>query len=192
LKPEVLLAYRMNGDVLPIAHGFPLRLLVPGWYGMASVKWLTRIIVMDKAFQGFYQTTSYSIFERRNGLPTMVPITELSVKSAIARPALMEAVPANSTYKMHGAAWTGDSEVTKVEISTDAGKTWTGAKLRDKHVPFAWRLWEYEWKTPGEAGRYTVMSRATDKKGRAQPMERNADLGTYMISHVVPIDVMVR
>jgi DMSO/TMAO reductase YedYZ molybdopterin-dependent catalytic subunit len=192
LKPEVLLAYRMNGDVLPIAHGFPLRLVVPGWYGMASVKWLTRIVVMDKPFQGFYQTTSYSIFERRNGLPTMVPITELSVKSAIARPALMEAVPANSTYKMHGAAWTGDSEVTKVEISTDAGKTWTGAKLRGKHVPFAWRLWDYEWKTPGEVGRYTVMCRATDKKGRKQPMERNADLGTYMISHVVPIDVMVR
>jgi DMSO/TMAO reductase YedYZ molybdopterin-dependent catalytic subunit len=192
IKPEVLLAYRMNREALPSAHGFPLRLLVPGWYGMASVKWLTRIIVMDKPFQGLYQTTFYSVFERRNGLPTMIPVAELNVKSAIARPALMEAVPASSTYKMHGAAWTGDSEVTSVEISTDAGKKWSEAKLRDTHVPYTWRFWEYEWKTPGEAGRYTVMSRSTDKRGRTQPMERNADLGSYMISHVLPIDVVVR
>jgi DMSO/TMAO reductase YedYZ molybdopterin-dependent catalytic subunit len=192
IKPEVLLAYRMNDEALPISHGYPLRLIVPGWYGMASVKWLTRIVAMDKPFQGFYQTTSYSIFERRNGLPTMVPLTEISVKSEIARPAMYEVVSANTTYKMHGAAWSGESEVTKVEVSTDGGKTWAEAKLKNKHVPFAWRLWEQDWKTPKEIGRFTCMSRATDKKGRTQPMERNPDLGSYAISHVLPIDVMVR
>jgi DMSO/TMAO reductase YedYZ molybdopterin-dependent catalytic subunit len=191
-KPEVLLAHGMNDAVLPIAHGYPLRLVVPGWYAMASIKWLTRIVVMDKPFQGFYQTTFYTVFQRRNGLPTMVPVTELSVKSAIARPAMFETVPANSAYKMHGAAWTGDSEVTKVEISTNAGRTWSEAKLQDRQVPYAWRFWEYDWKTPVEIGRYTVMSRATDKKGRTQPMERSVDLGSYMICHVLPIDVMVR
>jgi DMSO/TMAO reductase YedYZ molybdopterin-dependent catalytic subunit len=191
-KPEVLLAYRMNDEALPVSHGFPLRLIVPGWYGMASVKWLTRIIAMDKPFHGFFQTTSYSIFDRRNGLPTMIPLTEFKVKSEIARPALYEVVPANSAYRVHGAAWTGESEVTKVEVSADGGKIWSDAKLNDKHVPFAWRLWEYEWKTPKETSRITVMSRATDAKGRTQPMERSADLGSYAISHVLPMEVVVR
>ena len=85
-KPEVLLAHKMNGDDLPAAHGFPVRAVVPGWYGMASVKWLTRIVVADRPFQGYFQSLSYTSFERVNGLPSMVPVTELEVKAEVARP----------------------------------------------------------------------------------------------------------
>ena len=152
----------------------------------------TRVVAMDKPFHGFYETTFYTIFERRNGLPTMTPLTEVNVKAQIARPAMYEVVRANSAYNMHGAAWVGDSEVTKVEVSTDAGKNWSEAKLIDKHVPFAWRFWEFEWKTPKETGRYTIMARATDKNGRSQPMERDPDRGSYAISHALPVDVTVR
>jgi DMSO/TMAO reductase YedYZ molybdopterin-dependent catalytic subunit len=138
-KPEVLLAYKMNGADLPASHGFPVRLVVPGWYGMASVKWLSRLIVADRPFQGFFQTLAYSYFERRDRLPTLVPTTELQVKAQIARPARAEVVPAGRVYRMHGSAWTGESEVAKVEVSTDGGTTWAEAKLLDKSVPFAWR-----------------------------------------------------
>ncbi len=93
-KPEVLLAHKMNGEDLPAAHGFPVRALVPGWYGMASVKWLTRIVVTDRPFQGYFQSLSYTSFERVNGLPSMVPVTELEVKAEVARPMRGEVVQA--------------------------------------------------------------------------------------------------
>src|SRR5205807_6613653 len=95
-KAEVLLAYKMNGADLPASHGFPVRLLVPGWYGMASVKWLKRIVVADRPFSGFFQTMAYSYFERRDGLPTLVPTTEINVTAEIARPARPAAVRAGS------------------------------------------------------------------------------------------------
>src|SRR5262249_50532504 len=136
-KPEVLLAYRMNGEELPPAHGFPLRAVVPGWYGMASVKWLTRVIVTERPYLGYYQSLDYTTWQRINGLPTLVPITALEVKAEVARPALDEVVAAGSTYRVHGAAWAGESEVAKVEVSGDGGRTWAEAKLLDKAVPFA-------------------------------------------------------
>jgi len=193
---KVLLAYRMNGAELSASHGFPVRALVPGWYGMASVKWLTRIVVTERPFDGFFQSLQYSYFERRNGLPTLVPVTEMQVKAEIARPAMDEAVQANTSYRMHGAAWTGGSDVTKVEVSKNGGLTWAAARLVDNssngRVVDAWRLWEYDWHTPSRPGRYTVMARATDARGRVQPMERDPDRRSYMISHVLPIEIEVR
>jgi DMSO/TMAO reductase YedYZ molybdopterin-dependent catalytic subunit len=191
-KPEALLAWKMNGSELPAAHGFPLRAIVAGWYGMAAVKWLTRIVVTDKPYQGFYQSLDYATWKRVNGLPTLTPVTEMEVKSEIARPAFLEVVKAGSPYRVFGAAWAGESEVAKVECSTDGGKTWADAKLLDKAVPFAWRLWEYEWKVPAQAGRTVVMARATDKRGRTQPKEHSPDKRNYTISHVLPIEVEVR
>ncbi len=186
----------MNGAELSASHGFPVRALVPGWYGMASVKWLTRIVVTERPFDGFFQSLQYSYFERRNGLPTLVPVTEMQVKAEIACPAMDEAVQANTSYRMHGAAWTGGSDVTKVEVSKNGGLTWAAARLVDNpsngRVVDAWRLWEYDWHTPPRPGRYTVMARATDARGRVQPMERDPDRRSYMISHVLPIEVEVR
>ncbi len=191
-KPEVLLAYKMNGADLPASHGFPVRLLVPGWYGMASVKWLHRVVVTDRPFRGFFQTMLYSYYERRDGLLTVVPTTELQVKAEVARPAREEVVGAGATYRVHGAAWTGESEVTKVEVSTDGGKTWAEGKLLDKSVRYAWRLWEHEWRVPEMAGRYTLMVRATDARGRVQPMKHDPDRRNALVNHVLPVEVEVR
>lgn len=189
---DVLLAHTMNGEKLPVSHGFPLRAIVPGWYAMASVKWLRRIIVTGQPFAGYYQSIDYTYWERLGELPTLTPLTEQQVKAEIARPESGETVPANTTVKVQGAAWSSDADITKVEISVDAGTSWQIARLLEGPVKNAWRLWEYDWRTPAQAGNQTIMARATDSRGRTQPFERNADYGTYMINHVLPITVVVR
>jgi Mo-co oxidoreductase dimerisation domain len=115
----------------------------------------------------------------------------MEVKASIARPTAGEVLVAKEESRVHGAAWTGDSEVSKVEVSTDGGGTWQEAKLPGKPIPFAWRLWEYPWK-PAKAGKYTLMARATDKRGRVQPMERDPDRRNYAINFVLPVEVQVR
>ena len=193
LRSDVLLAYEMNGTQLPMAHGFPLRVVVPGWYAMASVKWLTRIVLTDRVFQGYFQTADYTYWDQREGLPIqLLPLAELEVKAQIARPALHEVVPAHSVYRMHGAAWAGESEVIKVEVSTNAGRTWKAAELLSASSRYAWCLWEYRWRTPPRVGRHIVMARATDARGHVQPMHRDPHRGTYIISHVQPIEVDVQ
>ena len=188
---DVLLAFAMNGEPLSAAHGFPLRAIVPGWYGMASVKWLQRLIVTDQAFNGYYQSVDYAYWKRDENGPVLVPLAEMQVKAEIARPANNEVISANSTYDVKGAAWTADGIVTKVEVSCDGGKSWSEATLNGDATENAWRLWEFEWVTPG-SGIYKLMARATDSRGRIQPLERNVDANNYMISHCLPIEVEVR
>jgi DMSO/TMAO reductase YedYZ molybdopterin-dependent catalytic subunit len=190
-RADVLLAYEMNGEKLSATHGFPLRAIVPGWYAMASVKWLRRIIVTEKPFNGFYQSLDYSYWDRSGSLPTLAPLTEQQTKAEIAQPENGETIPANSVYRVHGAAWTGTGEIARVEVSVDAGHTWNDATLLGASVKNAWRLWEYEWRTPA-AGRVTIMARAGDSRGVVQPTERSADRGTYMIDHLLPVEVEVR
>jgi DMSO/TMAO reductase YedYZ molybdopterin-dependent catalytic subunit len=189
-KPEVLLAFRMNGQALPPAHGFPLRAVVAGWYGMASVKWLRRIVVTERPFRGYWQTTDYSVWETRDGLPVQVPITEMEVKASIARPAAGEVLPAGKAVRVHGAAWAGGAAVTKVEVSADGGKSWAAAKLLDRPVPWCWRLWEYTWEPA--AGTHVLLARARDDRGRVQPLTRDPDRRNYVVSHCVPTEVTVR
>jgi DMSO/TMAO reductase YedYZ molybdopterin-dependent catalytic subunit len=191
-QDNVLLAYRMNGDELPPAHGFPLRTVVSGWYGMASVKWLTRLIVTDAPFQGFWQTAEYTYFEQVRGLPVLRPITELQVKSLIAAPRPGDRVAPGAMVRIHGAAWTGESEITRVEISADAGRTWSDARLQGQAQRYSWRLWEQSWRAPNQAGRVTLMSRATDARGRVQPATRDPNRRNYMVSHVLPVEIEVR
>lgn len=190
-RPEVLLAYRMNGKDLPAAHGAPVRAVVAGWYGMASVKWLQRIIVSDRPFLGYFQTFMYTVWHRRNGLPELEPVSAIEVKAQIARPTAAEVVKAGSKYRIFGAAWAGESEIARVEISTDGGKSWSDAKLLDKSVPYSWRMWEHHWPTPKQAGSYVLMARASDARGRRQPMERDDDRRDAVISHVLPVEVEV-
>ena len=191
-RADVLLAYKMNGGELPPEHGFPLRAIVPGWYAMASIKWLQRIIITNQPFTGYYQTIDYAYWERLEAIAELTPLTEMQVKAQIAKPAEGDIVPANSKVRVHGAAWTSNGEIMKVELSTDGGATWTEAKLLDKATPNAWRFWEFIWQTPAAVGTQTLMARATDSIGRTQPMERDRDRGTYMINHLLPIDVEVR
>ena len=191
-RADVLLAYKMNGSELPPQHGFPLRAIVPGWYAMASIKWLQRIIITNRPFTGYYQTMDYAYWERRGDIAELAPLTEMQIKAQIAHPARGEVVAANSNVRVRGAAWTSDGEITKVELSTDGGATWNEAKLVAESKPNAWRLWEFGWKTPARSGKATLIARATDSNGGTQPMERDPDRGTYMINHLVPVTVEIR
>lgn len=190
---DVLLAYKMNGETLSATHGFPVRAIVPGWYGMASIKWLARIVAIETKFGGYFQTSDYAYWEAQDDLPLqLTPITEMEIKSVVARPMMHEVIPANATYRVHGAAWAGDAEITQVEISADGGESWTQARLLGEPVRYAWRLWEYKWRTPSQRGKHSLMSRATDARGRVQPATRDGRRGAYMINHILPIDVEVR
>jgi len=199
-RRDVLLAYKMNGEDLPPEHGFPVRAIVPGWYAMASVKWLQRIIVNDRPFTGYYQTidyaywqrTDYGHWQRGEEIAELTPLTEMQVKAEIARPAEGETVPANTSVPVHGAAWACDAEITKVELSTDGGVTWRDAKLLGESKPNAWRLWQFNWQTPLSPGTQTLIARATDSRGLTQPVNRDPDRGTYMINHLLPIEVEVK
>ena len=191
-RADVLLAYEMNGEKLSASHGFPLRAIVPGWYAMASVKWLRRLIVTDKPFNGFYQSLDYTYWDRSGPLPTLAPITEQQTKAEIARPENGETIPANSTYRIHGAAWSGTAEIKRVEISFDSGNRWQAAKLLGEPVKNAWRLWEFDWRTPADASRHTIMARATDSSGFVQQASRGGDRGTYMINHLLPVEIEIR
>jgi DMSO/TMAO reductase YedYZ molybdopterin-dependent catalytic subunit len=199
-RRDVLLVYKMNGNDLLPEHGFPVRAIVPGWYAMASVKWLQRIILSDRPFTGYYQTIDYAYWHRKNyghwqrgeQIAELTPITEMQVKAEIARPAEGEIVPANTTFCVRGAAWACDAEITKVELSTDGGATWNDATLLGESRLNAWRLWQFDWQTPSQAGKQTLISRATDSLGQTQPVYRDPDRGTYMINHLLPIEVDVR
>lgn len=188
---QVVLAHKMNGQTLPLSHGFPLRAVVGGWYGMASVKWLTRIIVSERPFGGFFQTLDYSYFVRRDGQPTLLPITAMEPKAILSRPTLSENIPAGKPYRLFGAAWAGENAVKKVEVSLDGGKSWTNAKLLGEPKPIQWVLWEYAWENPSR-GEASILVKATDDKDRTQPATRDADRRQYMINHLVPVAVTVR
>ena len=199
-RRDVLLAYKMNSEDLPPEHGFPVRAIVPGWYAMASVKWLQRIIVSDGPFSGYYQTidyaywkrTDYGHWQRGENIAELTPLTEMQVKAEIARPADGETVPAKTSVCVRGAAWACDAEIGKVELSTDGGATWNDATLLGESHSNAWRLWEFTWQTPSQPGKQTLMARATDSLGRTQPVLHDPDRGTYMINHLLPIEVEVR
>jgi len=186
----VLLAYQMNGKDLPAAHGFPVRAVVPGFYGMASTKWLTRILVVSEPFTSYWQTSDYAYWTNVAGNPVRRPIYNMQVKSLISRPAMRETVKSGVDYKVFGSAWTGDADIARVEVSADGGKNWRDATLRDKAVRFCWRAWDFTWPAPS-SGRYTLMSRATDSKGNVQAANHDKDYGNYVIHHTLPIDVEV-
>jgi DMSO/TMAO reductase YedYZ molybdopterin-dependent catalytic subunit len=189
---NVLLAYKMNDVDLPPEHGFPVRAIIPGWYAMASIKWLQRIIVTDQPFTGYFQTLDYAFWKRRGDMVERVPLSEMQTKAEIARPAEGETVSANSNVRVHGAAWTTNGEIIKVELSMDGGSTWNAAKLLGEAKPNAWRLWEFNWRTPARPGKQTLIARATDSQGRTQSLKRDRDRGTYMINHLLPTEVEVR
>jgi DMSO/TMAO reductase YedYZ molybdopterin-dependent catalytic subunit len=191
-RSEVLLAYKMNGGDLPPQHGFPLRAIVPGWYAMASIKWLQRIIVTNQPFAGYYQTMDYAFWKRRGDVAELAPLTEMQIKAQIAKPVQGEIVAADSKVRVRGAAWTSNGEIIKVELSTDGGATWNETRLVGESNPNAWRFWEFDWRTPSKPGQASLIARATDSRGRTQPAQRDRDRGTYMINHLLSIAVEVR
>lgn len=191
MQAEVIIAYQMNGKDLTPEHGFPVRAIIPGWYGMASVKWLSAIVATAKPFDGYWQTLEYAYWKKIAELPTLTAVTEVQVKAEIARPALHEVVPAGKAYRVFGAAWTGESIVNKVEFSADEGKSWANAALIGKAVPFAWQLWEYNWSAPTTPGRYKLLVRATDQLGNTQPVKHDPNRRNYMINFMAPMEIDV-
>jgi DMSO/TMAO reductase YedYZ molybdopterin-dependent catalytic subunit len=190
--PDVLIAYAMNGQDLSPDHGYPLRALVPGHYGMASVKWLSSIRLTARPFQGYFQTTDYAWWkENGNSNPERVPLGEMSLKSQIARPQIDEPIAAGSRYRVYGAAWSAN-QVDSVEFSDDDGQSWQQAQLLDPAHPGIWRRWQFEWQVPSTPGPRTLRSRARDSKGNLQPGQHDKRYGTYVIHHVLPVRVLIR
>ncbi|MEW6126990.1 MAG: sulfite oxidase [Acidobacteriota bacterium] len=184
LDKNTLLAYKMNGEMLPEAHGAPVRALIPGFYAMDSVKWLRQIVVSREAYRGFYHTERYYEARRINEKIYRAPLHDMRIKSQIARPLSNEKL-ALQALQIVGAAWTtGDAEITRVALSLNRGKSWTDARLGDDRAPFAWRLWSVDW-MPEQAGVYEIIARAFDSREREQPMERDSTLITpYAQNHV--------
>ena len=166
LDPDTLLVWEMNGEPLPEAHGGPLRLAVPGWYGMAWVKWLTRLEVRTRPFRGPFQVRDYVYLPEPGAYDRAEPVTESRVNSAIAWPADQAVVPPGDLV-VRGFAW-GPAPVTRVDVSMDGGRTWTGATLVEPVARHAWRLWHCV--IPDvRPGRYRILARAADAAGHLQP-----------------------
>jgi DMSO/TMAO reductase YedYZ molybdopterin-dependent catalytic subunit len=191
IQPEVLIAYQMNGRDLSRDHGFPVRAIVPGHYGMASVKWLTGIRAVREPFHGYWQTSDYAYWSSMDGKPVRRPLGEMNLKSEIARPRVCETLAPNRIYTVSGAAWAGETDVTGIAVSTDGGRSWADAEFLDPVRRHAWRRWKFDWLTPKEPGQYTLLSRATDAAGLIQPDKHDRNHGTYVINHTLPIEVFV-
>jgi DMSO/TMAO reductase YedYZ molybdopterin-dependent catalytic subunit len=191
MRREVLIAYAMNGRDLPPEHGYPVRAIVPGHYGMASVKWLTHIDAVREPFRGYWQTSDYGYWDHLDGIPVRQPLEEIGLKSQITRPRVHETLPPNQAYTIFGMAWAGETEVAEISVSTDGGHTWSDAEFLDPARRYAWRRWTYDWVTPREPGQYTLLSRAVAADGRVQPDKHDPNYGSYVINHPLPIEVTV-
>jgi DMSO/TMAO reductase YedYZ molybdopterin-dependent catalytic subunit len=189
LDPDTLLAVRMNGERLDANHGFPLRLFVPGWYGVASVKWLQRIDVLAHPFHGYFQTQKYTKQRRTPRGDETVLVGPMVVKSELVRPRAGETLKLG-TNRLFGVAWAGQDAVARVEVSTDAGRTWNDAELLGLRAPYSWSLWEYLWEV-SEPGTYSLLTRATSVSGQVQPAEHDLLNGGYEIHFSRPTEVSV-
>lgn len=174
--PDTMLVWSMNDEPLTPAHGAPLRLVVPGWYGMASVKWLTRITLSAQPFTGHYQHGDY-VYLRQDGIPDGTPVTLMRVRSIIASPVDGAKLPMTPIV-VSGSAWSGEAAISRVELSDDDGRTWHQATLARPTSERAATLWKWSW-TPRAAGSVTFIARATDGAGRTQPLDPVWNLRGY-------------
>ncbi|MEU2662848.1 sulfite oxidase [Micromonospora sp. NPDC007220] len=193
LREEVLLAYEMNGAPLLPQHGAPLRLIVPGWYGMAHVKWLRAIDVRTEAFDGYQNAVAYRL--RRDADDPGVPVTRIEPRALVRPPGFPDFMSRTRVLRpgpctLDGRAWSGHAPVVSVEVTTDGGASWRPAIL-DEQVggEFAWRRWRYEW--AAEPGRHVLGARATDASGRSQPVEQAWNRGGFANNLVQRVEVVV-
>lgn len=174
LRDDLILAWAMNGQPLLPQHGAPLRLVVPGWYGMAHVKWLRGIVAVDRPFDGYHQTVAYRYSQTRE--EPGEPVTLMRVRSLLLPPGLPDfltrtRVVRRGTVPLHGRAWSGRAMIERVEVSADGGATWFAATVSPAPGPHCWQAWSADWHadTPGE---HLLLCRAFDSLGAAQPIEQ--------------------
>jgi DMSO/TMAO reductase YedYZ molybdopterin-dependent catalytic subunit len=193
LREEVLLAYAMNGRPLPPQHGFPLRLVVPGWYGMTSVKWVERITVLDQPFEGYQQARGYRL--RQTPEEDGEPVSRMLPRSLMVPPGIPDFATRERTlepgpHTVTGRAWSGFGPVERVEVSADGGASWSNARLGRQPSRWAWRPWEWDWEPRGP-GRYELCCRATDSAGNGQPLTAPWNLGGYANNEVQRVPAVV-
>ena len=181
MRDDVLLAYAMNGGDIPPEHGAPLRVIVPGWYGMASVKWLARLRLIERAFDGFFQTKRYVIGDR--------PLREIAARALIASPRDGDRIAARP-FVMRGYAWSGRGDLARVEVSVDGGRTWRDAMLGEALSTYAWRPWHAA-VAPHETGQLVLLARAVTADGKPQPLEEIRNALGYANNAVRPVRVVV-
>jgi DMSO/TMAO reductase YedYZ molybdopterin-dependent catalytic subunit len=185
---NVLLAYAMNGEPLPVQHGYPLRLIVPGWYAVGSVKWLTEIEVMDQPFQGYFQATKYQFEREQDGRLLREPVTLQRVRALITEPQPQEQLQWGKVI-IRGVAWSGAAPIARVEVSIDAG-TWQEARLIGDRHRHSWQWWELLVHIE-QLGEVVLRVRATDLAGRTQPEHpewNRLGYGNNQI-HEIPIQI---
>jgi sulfane dehydrogenase subunit SoxC len=171
-REEVLLAYEMNGEPLAPQHGFPLRLIVPGWYGMTQVKWLRAVTLTNAAFDGFQQAVAYHV--RGSVEEAGVPVTRMMPRALLIPPGIPDFFTRLRQVRpgacvLEGRAWSGWGQVTSVQVSTDGGGTWREAELGTAVSPYAWRRWTSDW--DARVGEHLLLARAEDSAGHVQPLE---------------------
>jgi DMSO/TMAO reductase YedYZ molybdopterin-dependent catalytic subunit len=191
MHPDTLLAYEMNGEPLTPEHGFPLRLVTPGWYGMASVKWLSTIRVINYHFKGFHQS-EYYVFQEAgpaDGAPAQ-RVSTMRVKSLITAPVRGQALPLGVNF-VRGMAWSGTGPVVRVEVSVDNGRSWSDARLEASISPYSWQQWEYRWEV-SEPGYYLLRARATDAQSNTQPDQARWNFRGFANNSIAVAPVQVR
>jgi sulfane dehydrogenase subunit SoxC len=193
LRGDALLAYEINGVPLPPQHGYPLRLVVPGWYGMTSVKWLARISVLDEPFDGYQMRHSYRTRQQEDELGE--PIMRIAPRSLMVPPGIPEymsrsRIVSAGPCELRGRAWSGRSEIAGVEVSADGGETWIEADVDVSSLGiWAWRGWRFTWHA--EPGEYELCCRARDAAGNVQPLEPPWNVGGYVNNAVQRVSVTV-
>ncbi|MGD8990044.1 MAG: sulfite oxidase [Desulfobacterales bacterium] len=164
---STILAYQMNGEPLPLKHGYPLRAVALGWTGANCVKWLHKITVLDRPYEGFFMDKVYRVFQKGEDPRSGEVVEDIMVKSIITEPIDGESL-SSGTVAIRGTAYAGEAGIKKVEVTVNEGQTWNAAKLIGIEETYAWRHWEYLWDAQ-KPGDHTIMSRATDQRGKRQP-----------------------
>lgn len=189
---STLLAYEMSGEALPLKHGYPLRGLALGWTGANCVKWLTRITLLDKPFEGFFMDKVYRIFQKEQDPKTGEVVTRIPLKCIITQPLAGERLPEGPVVVL-GAAYCGEGSIESVEISVDGGQTWEQASFIGPNEPYAWRQWQYIWDARN-AGTHTLMARAADSEGNRQPERAHWNVLGYgnngVMEHAVIMEII--
>jgi sulfane dehydrogenase subunit SoxC len=190
--PNAILAYAINGMPLPPQHGYPLRLVVAGWYGMTNVKWLTSITAVTEPFAGYQQTTSYRL--RQNEDESGEPLTRMQPRALMIPPGIPEYLTRErharaGEHRLTGRAWSGMAPITSVAVSADAGATWVEAELDPPTDSGVWQAWRATWQAT--AGTYELCCRATDAEGNTQPLASSWNFGGYANNAVHRVRVHV-